>query len=186
MLYLYRIVHGTKTSKNPASQNIILHNNWVPVCNFIYTKLAEKPMGVAGAGLLPWRQWISHFFFQSACVPFYPGGVIKTWENQINHSYFDLWIWPKSTNSRFFKMMCSRIPGLQLFSCLGLSYDSQSVYGCLREGLKKSQKKFRFIVKNNSGGPLGWFFFILEKSPNDVGLSWGSSCIHRPLSEDLH
>ena len=50
MLYLYRIVHGTKTSKNPASQNIILHNNWVPVCNFIYTKLAEKPMGVAGAG----------------------------------------------------------------------------------------------------------------------------------------
>ena len=35
---------------NPASQNIIPHNKWVPVCNFMYTKLAEKPMGVGGAG----------------------------------------------------------------------------------------------------------------------------------------
>ena len=57
LLYLYKIVHGTKTSENPASQNIILHNNWDPVCNFIYTKLAEKPMGVAGAGPLPGNEF---------------------------------------------------------------------------------------------------------------------------------
>ena len=50
LLYLYIIIHGTKASKNPASQNIISHNDWVPLCNFIYTKIAEKPMGVAGAG----------------------------------------------------------------------------------------------------------------------------------------
>ena len=30
--------------------NIIPHNNWVPVYNFIYIKLAGKHMGVAGAG----------------------------------------------------------------------------------------------------------------------------------------
>ena len=50
LLYLNRLIHGTKTSKNSASQNIIPHNIWVPVCNFMYTKLAEKHMGVAGAG----------------------------------------------------------------------------------------------------------------------------------------
>ena len=50
LLYLNRLIHGTKTSKNPANQTIIPHNKWVPVCMFMYTKLAEKPMGVAGAG----------------------------------------------------------------------------------------------------------------------------------------
>ena len=58
LLYSNRLIHGTKTSK----KNIIPHNKWVPVCNFMYTKLAEKPMGVAGAGPLPWRQMNFTFF----------------------------------------------------------------------------------------------------------------------------
>ena len=72
-----------KTSKNPASQNIIPHNNWVPVCNFIYTKLAEKPMGIAGVGPLPWRRMNFTFF----SVSFGPKLLFRLWTwTKLNHT----------------------------------------------------------------------------------------------------
>ena len=52
LLYLYRIIHGNKTSKNPASQNIINLENMlmtscamsITLCNFFLIFYSQKPI----------------------------------------------------------------------------------------------------------------------------------------------